>query len=161
VPGLDGYAVDDAGSLWSRVPKNGKGPLTDAWRKMAGTASNRGRYTAVTCKRRRHLLHRLVALAFHGPCPPGFEVSHLNGDGRDNRPCNLRYTSHAENESMKAPHGTSSNGSGNANAKLTDSQVEDIRRAAKSRGVGAALARQYGVSQATISFIRSGKRWAA
>ena len=41
--------------------------------------------------------HSLVAEAFHGPCPEGSEVLHINGDLHDNRPENLRYGTHAEN----------------------------------------------------------------
>ena len=39
------------------------------------------------------LVHRIVALAFLGPRPEGLEVSHLNGDDRDNRIENLCYES--------------------------------------------------------------------
>lgn len=36
-------------------------------------------------------MHQLVAEAFIGPCPPGHELVHLNGDGLDNRRMNLAY----------------------------------------------------------------------
>ncbi len=42
-------------------------------------------------------VHTLVAAAFHGPCPDGCEVLHINGNLHDNRPENLRYGTHAEN----------------------------------------------------------------
>ena len=42
-------------------------------------------------------VHRLVALAFLGPCPEGCEILHTNGDAADNRIENLRYDSHREN----------------------------------------------------------------
>ena len=42
-------------------------------------------------------VHALVAAAFHGPCPAGCEVLHINGNLCDNRPENLRYGTHAEN----------------------------------------------------------------
>lgn len=51
-------------------------------------------------------VHRLVALAFHGPRPDGLETRHLNGDDHDNRPANLKYGTHAENEQDKLRHGT-------------------------------------------------------
>ncbi len=42
-------------------------------------------------------VHRLVCEAFHGPCPPGKECMHLNGDRGDNRAKNLKWGAHAEN----------------------------------------------------------------
>lgn len=42
-------------------------------------------------------VHRLVMLAFVGPCPEGMEVCHNNDDPEDNRLANLRYGTHAEN----------------------------------------------------------------
>lgn len=43
-------------------------------------------------KKRTLLLHRLITGA-----PHGVEVDHINGDGLDNRRCNLRLCNHAEN----------------------------------------------------------------
>lgn len=43
-----------------------------------------------------HLVHRLVAEAFHGPCPLGYEVDHVNGDKLDNRAVNLEYVTRCE-----------------------------------------------------------------
>jgi hypothetical protein len=36
-------------------------------------------------------MHQLIAEASMGPCPPGYKLVHLNGDGLDNRRANLRY----------------------------------------------------------------------
>lgn len=41
--------------------------------------------------------HRLVALAFHGECPDGYHVDHIDFDRINNRPENLRYLSAEEN----------------------------------------------------------------
>ena len=42
-------------------------------------------------------VHTLVAVAFHGPCPPGYEVDHVRGRRSDNRPHRLEYVTHREN----------------------------------------------------------------
>lgn len=42
-------------------------------------------------------VHKLVMLAFVGPCPKGKEVLHGNGDPTDNRLTNLRYGTRSEN----------------------------------------------------------------
>lgn len=52
------------------------------------------------------MVHRLVALAFIGPVPPGHEVRHRNGDKTDNSLANLAYATHVENELDKRAHGT-------------------------------------------------------
>jgi len=36
-------------------------------------------------------MHQLVAETSMGPCPPGYKLVHLNGDGLDNRRANLAY----------------------------------------------------------------------
>lgn len=50
-------------------------------------------------------VHRLVMLAFVGPCPPGQEVLHGPGGKLDNRLVNLRYGTHIDNcaERLKPP----------------------------------------------------------
>lgn len=43
-------------------------------------------------------VHRLVAEAFHGPCPAvGHQVDHVNMKPGDNRAANLEWVSPAEN----------------------------------------------------------------
>ena len=48
---------------------------------------------------RAHLaqVHRLVLLAFVGPCPEGMETCHGNGDPTDNRVANLRWDTRSAN----------------------------------------------------------------
>lgn len=55
----------------------------------------------------KFLVHRLVMLAFVGPCPDGLMVRHLNGDPADARwPENLLYGTAIENAADKKLHGT-------------------------------------------------------
>lgn len=46
---------------------------------------------------RSYTVHRLVALAYHGPRPDGLDIAHGNCIKTDNRPSNLRYTTRSDN----------------------------------------------------------------
>ena len=52
------------------------------------------------------MVHRAVLLAFVGPLPEGMHTRHLNGNPLDNRLCNLKYDTVAENMRDKRRHGT-------------------------------------------------------
>lgn len=49
-------------------------------------------------------VHRAIAEAWHGPCPDGKEVDHINSVRDDNRPENLRYLTRQENMARMVPH---------------------------------------------------------
>lgn len=51
-------------------------------------------------------VHRLVLEAFVGPCPPGMETRHLNGNPKDNRLENLAWGSATENAQDTKDHGS-------------------------------------------------------
>lgn len=50
-------------------------------------------------------LHRLIM-----NCPDGVEVDHINMDKSDNRRCNLRIASHAENQRNRSAHKNNTSG---------------------------------------------------
>ena len=53
-----------------------------------------------------HSVHHLVAAAFHGEPPEGFQVCHNNGVPDDNRAVNLRWDSASGNILDAVQHGT-------------------------------------------------------
>lgn len=61
---------------------------------------------SVNSNQRLWRVHRLVMLAFVGPCPDGMEVCHNNGNPADNRLENLRYDTHQANMLERNDHGT-------------------------------------------------------
>jgi hypothetical protein len=99
-------------------------------------------------------VHVLVLETFVGPCPPGMEACH--GDGNPGNPnlSNLRWDTPANNALDKRRHAKTA-GEKHANAKITDAEADEIRRAI---GSGRALGRVFGVSQQTISDIKRGAR---
>jgi hypothetical protein len=111
----------------------------------ASVAIGRGNSVAV---------HILVALAFHGPRPSKADVAHINGDGADNRACNLRWASRSENNRDVTRHGR---------RRLTWPEVIAIRYALAEesrRGLQRELAGQFGVSEATICAIKQRRLYA-
>lgn len=107
-----------------------------------------------------HPVHRIVAVAFHGTRPEGFEPNHENGDKADNRAANLSWTTRREN--VRHAHdvlGSHNRGERNGRAKLTDEQAQEIRRCLESGETGKAVAKRFGISPNTVSRIRNGAGW--
>ena len=102
----------------------------------------------------RPLVHRLVALAFLGPCPEGQEVRHLNNDFLDNRIANLAYGTHLENMADATRDERHRH-------RLTPDDVRTIRERINNGETNMTIAADYGVSNVVISTIRLGKwyRW--
>ncbi len=46
-------------------------------------------------------VHQLVMLAFHGPCPPGHVIDHIDGSKDNNHVTNLRYVTSSENSAKR------------------------------------------------------------
>jgi hypothetical protein len=102
-------------------------------------------------------VHRLVGSAFHGPCPVGHEIAHLDGNRRNSVPSNLRYVTPKENQSHRIQHGTYKCGETHQTAKLTEMQARVSRRI--SRSCMTFLASEWGVNRYTLIAIHRGKSW--
>lgn len=104
--------------------------------------------------------HRVVCEIAHGSAPtPKHHAAHSCGQSACINPFHLSWKTASENERDKRLHGTAQIGEGNGVAKLTDDQVRDIVRLRKSGATQPELAKQFGVTQPTISDIVNGKRW--
>lgn len=108
------------------------------------------------------MAHRLVYEQAHGPLTAEKPyVLHAC----DNPPCcNLRHLfagTNADNiRDMFAKHRRSQSGASNAHAKLTESDVSNIRTRLAGGHAPAEIARDYGVTAESIRAIRRGTRWA-
>src|SRR4051812_17537545 len=127
------YRVGTNGSVWTRRIRGSKiinkmGP----WKRMKSGPRKGDGYIQVGLALDGivyfWLLHHLVLRAFVGPCPPGMECRHLDGDPTNNRLDNLAWGTPKQNSEDKIRHGTQSRGLDRWNAKLTPSKVRRIRR---------------------------------
>ena len=103
-------------------------------------------------------VHRLVLLAFVGPCPDGMECCHYDGNPSNNRQNNLRWDTKWSNMEDSKRHGTFALGK----SKLTEEQVLEIRklyREGESKTIMTDLAKKFGLALGTIHPLIKGKTW--
>jgi hypothetical protein len=107
------------------------------------------------------LVHRAIALAFHGEPPTAkHHAAHDNGDRQDNRPGNVHWKTPVENEADKLRHGRRYQGTDHHLNKLSEDDVRTIRqRLAVGYRIQTALAREYGVDRSTIGKIGERRIW--
>src|SRR5215471_7024046 len=167
IPDFPGYRVGDDGSVWSRWGHGrhvGKRPPADCWHQLVGVRNPRCAHLAVILssgtRKRRAYIHRLVLEAFVGPCPPGMECRHVNGDPRDNRLVNLCWGTRTENCADTVRHGRTPSGERHHAARLTAEQVRGIRSRYAAGGVTMQhLANEHGLGLVTIFQIIRRRTW--
>lgn len=142
IPGYEGqYKVSDLGHVKS---------LSRRVKVQGGTRSVQGcilkivqrpdGYCVVGVEKGMVRLHRLVLLAFIGPCPKGQECRHLDGNRQNNRLNNLKWGTRSENAQDRLRHGYKSTQC--KPVRCSDGRVFESASAA---------ARDIGTSQGNIS----------
>lgn len=117
IPGWEGcYEVSDQGRVRSLERKTWCPRGAGFWRTVGTKTLSPGLvrgYERVSLQRNGHLenvsVHRLVLLAFIGPCPEGMEACHNDGDKRNNHLSNLRYDTSSANHLDRNRHGSQPN----------------------------------------------------
>lgn len=104
-------------------------------------------------------IHCLVAAAFIGERPPGFDVCHKNGVRSSNKSSNLRYGTRAENKSDELTHGTRLRGEKHLQSKLSEKDVVSIRKRLEGGEKQCVLAREFSVTKSTINKIHLRVTW--
>lgn len=109
----------------------------------------------------RQLVSRILCEKKFGP-PPSDRHEAAHSCGKGNSGCvsmvHLRWASPVENSHDKLAHGTRLMAEAHPNAKLSDDDVRQIRKLAKSTSQKS-IASRYGVSKVTISQIVNQKSW--
>lgn len=156
IPSYPDYAVSTRGRLKRLTAKRG----TYVGRIIVSSGITPNGYPFIGLRkngRRTSLyVHRLVSEAFHGICPKGKQVNHINGIKTDCRADNLQYVTPSENDrhaysiGLKTPTRV---------CKLTPDEVRYIRSVPRTTGSGIFLAEDLHVSPSLISMIRRYTIW--
>lgn len=106
-----------------------------------------------------YLAHRVALLLDGRPPREGQLVRHLCGTPACQNPRHLLAGTHGENMQDRTEAGNDPAGERNGRARLSWQDVAAIRASPRTRGMQTRLAREYGVSVATINLILHGKTW--
>lgn len=145
------YEVSNLGRTRTRITRSG----TTAGRLLTPSVSTSGYLFVTFCadgKPKQIYVHKLVALAFIGPRPDGYEINHKDFDPLNPSLGNLEYISPGENVRHSAR-------AGRLGQKLTPAKVIEIRKRLALGHKQQAIADDFGVHQGMISGILLGKLW--
>lgn len=159
IPNFPGYRAGSDGTIWSCWKRGCKPAMTPAWRALRPKTDRWGyRHICLFASggSRWFTVHRLVLLAFVGPCPPGMECRHLDGVPQNNAVSNLCWGTHVDNESDKIKAGTVSKGERHGHAKLTDRAVAEIRLSGETFR---SLAARHNVNRRTVARAAKRETW--
>ncbi len=138
-----------AAYFWSKVHIGGSAMC---WIWKGNMANGYGRF-------RGKRAHRFAYEMQKGEIPEGLMVRHLCGNKRCVNPAHLEPGTMADNSQDGIRLGEILRGARNGRSKLTEDDARYIiDNPDDLRGVD--LARMFGVSRATVSLIKSGRRWA-
>jgi hypothetical protein len=103
----------------------------------------------------------LVLATFVGPCPPGMECCHFDGDRKNNMIDNLRWDTRSSNGYDRVRHGTHVDNKGERNvfARLTEKDVKEMKRLYRRGFSVAELVKMYSVTPSSIRNVVYGRTW--
>lgn len=157
---LPGYRVSRSGRVQSDYVRGSHGGRRSGiWADLKPRSQPPVGHLYVRLQGRKLYVHRLVLEAFVGPCPPGLQCLHGDGNPGNNHLDNLRWGTPLENSEDARRHGTLPMGEVHAFATLTESEVASIR-ALHSAGVRVGqIAKMIGRKHQLVSKIVLGQRW--
>ena len=161
VLGYDGlYEVSNYGRVWT-LAKTGRA----ARKHLLSPQQNTKGYCRITLRKngvaQSSVVHRLVLLAFVGPCPSLYhECNHKNGIKWDNRLRNLEWVTRKENNAHAVRNGYWKpwRGEAHGRAKLTDDDVRYLRRVWGTKRL-CDLAKEFQMSSTAIQRAATGYTW--
>jgi DNA-binding CsgD family transcriptional regulator len=159
IPGIPGYRVCDGGDVFSsRRCRN-----LPVWHIVKPRKPRKYGHIQIEFqvdgKRVVRELHTLVLEAFVGPCPPGMEGCHNDGNPGNNFAYNLRWDTHKNNQADMARHGRSIRGERSPFAILKESDIPDIFRQYSLGFTQSEIAEIRGINKGTIESVLQRKSW--
>lgn len=162
VPGYEGlYQVSNLGRVKSLEKKyiNSLGRTVirkECLLSLKPTKRNRVKVVLSKEKSKKYIdVHILVALAFIGERPKGYDVCHKDGNPSNNNVNNLRYDTRSENIIDNYRYGSK-----HSSGKLSIDDVLEIRKLHRENNISCAkLARSYNVGRTTVSKIVNRKSY--
>ena len=171
IPGFEGYRVGDDGSVWSRWNR-GTHKLWDKWHKVTPHERVHKRWDSDTMQVKYwfvgmtvggkyyvKMVHRLVLLSFVGPCPPGMQARHLDGDPSNNRRSNLEWGTPKQNCADRNAHGRGPVGERSGRAIITEDGVREARKRHQAGETIGALAAAFGMSYPGMTAVVRRRNW--
>jgi len=163
IPDFTDYMVSDTGKIKSKSRKSWNG---QAWFELEGKLMkphpNRRGYLSIKLRRDKEThtkeVHRLVLKAFKGEPPKrNTQARHLDGNKINNSVSNLEWGTVTKNIEDKKIHGRNNDGERNGQAKLTPTDVREIKAAYGS--LLTELSKKYNAGEANINLILRSKAW--
>ncbi|MBC96392.1 MAG: endodeoxyribonuclease [Halobacteriovoraceae bacterium] len=155
--GFPCYSITKTGRVFSCKRKS----------KVELKPTDRNGYKAVTLVRRDGKpktvnIHRLMAIVFLGDRGKGMQVNHINGNKHHNFLSNLEWTTPSQNSRHAIANGLTKPKIGEDShfSKLNIGQVLLIKKMTEKGLSQRNIAKKFKISQATVSDIKTGKRWA-
>ena len=155
--------MEIADRFWPKVDTKG-GDIDQCWPFTGGLwPTGYGRFFMPGQGSVRSYAHRIAYMLHHGPIPSGLVVMHTC----DNPPCcnphHLRLGTQADNNRDRAAKGRGrenrQSGANNHNARLTEDQVEEIRRLRDTGLSQQKIADMFGIKQPQVSRIVRTVSW--
>ena len=146
-------------TLWTRC---GTGSVIGNNPRLMKCSNCQGyKIASISCngKRFQKKVHRLVLLAFVGPCPDGMQTCHQDGDRANNSLKNLRWGTGSDNMADAKRHGTFPVGSKAIHSILIEADIPVIIEKINVGMSIADVAKTFGVNRQVVSAILRRKIW--
>lgn len=165
------YTPNDIARFWGKVDKESSSIFYNGTRCWEWNGSRHGKgYGHLQVGRSNHKAHRVSYVVAFGNIPQGLQALHHCDNPPCTNPDHLFLGTNQDNVSDKVRKGrqarsgptSPARGESNGKHKLTNAQIEDIRRRYAYKGIGGEdtyqLAKAFGVHSSHISRIVNGKR---